>query len=180
MFFPLNPVELLQQTVSLGKKCIISVSFMKFRSDGDSLLLPFLIPISAVKLEDVNACSASPDLVCGYLCITSIGKKITKQIINSSRSSKVFRLMQIRYHWQTGCSVAVQLHDQALDFLLCLSSILPCRSPLWASVEAVEHPSHETEFLSQADSFLNAEPRNANWFMHKGVSRSSDSPKFPR
>lgn len=37
-------------------------------------------------------------------------------------------------------------------------------------------------FLSQADkdSFLNAEYRNVNWFMHKGVTISSDPRKFPR
>lgn len=98
MVFPFNPVELLQQTVSLGKKCIIPVSFMKFRPDGNSLLLPFLIPASAVKLEDVNTCLTFPDLIYGYLCITSIQKKIIKKIINSSRSSKMFRLRQIRYH----------------------------------------------------------------------------------
>lgn len=43
MFFPLNPDELLQQMISLSKKCIISISFMKFRSEN-GLLLPFLIP----------------------------------------------------------------------------------------------------------------------------------------
>lgn len=49
-------------------------------------------------------------------------------------------------------------------------------------MEVVEYLSNEIEFLSQADkdSFLNAEYRNVNRFMHKGVSRSSDSPKFPR
>lgn len=49
-------------------------------------------------------------------------------------------------------------------------------------MEAVECLSNEIEFLSQVDkdSFLNAEYRSVNQFMHKGVSRSSDSPKFPR
>lgn len=61
---------------------------------------------------------------------------------------------------------------------------IPVLSSTLASVTTLRglwNSSPIKSFLPQADkdSFLNAEYRNGNWFMHKGVS-SADSPEFPR
>lgn len=47
----------------MSKKCLIPVAVMKGGSDNNCLLLPFLILISVVELEDVNMCSVFPSMM---------------------------------------------------------------------------------------------------------------------